>query len=127
MMSNDEKLDRLLREAADSENESHVDADRFLQRLRPHIQRVRRATDSSRPLWWSVAAIVPLALLLWALAPWSVGSSVDAAILEEFDILEILAALDPTEIATLEPELIELYADLEIVEELPVDLLEVSE
>ncbi|HIA28077.1 MAG TPA: hypothetical protein EYN79_08200 [Planctomycetes bacterium] len=127
MNSKDQNLDRLLKEASAAEVPVTVDATRFLARLRSRPTSPRWVSALPRPLWLSAAALVPLALLLWAMAPWSTSVSLDAAILDELDLLELLSTLEPAEIATLDPDLIDFYADLEIVEELPVDLLGVSE
>jgi len=129
-------LDPRLEEAAAAERErAPTDAERFFARL---DQRLATSPGTGRALRLpavSWAAIIPIALALWWLfggsfapdrAPTSPGDgalAAESALIEELDVLELLADLVPAGEEELDPELIDLYVDFEIIEELPVETL----
>jgi hypothetical protein len=123
------RLDALLDEAADAErSRPPVDAERFLARLRGRLIPI-----ATRPLLapaLAAAAIIPLALCLWLLfadtGPDPAVRDAEFSLIEELDVLEILAELTPEEIDEIDPGLFDLYLNWEIIDELPVETLENS-
>jgi hypothetical protein len=119
-------LDRLLAEAAAAERSlRHPDPERFLANLRGKL--APAAARPRRTLAYAIAAVVPLALTLWLLfgapTPGSRSSEEDLALIERLDLLEVLAELSEGEIETLDPEFIDLVRDLDILDEIPVEIL----
>ena len=128
-------VERWLDEAVEAErNAPPVDADRFIARLRARLLVHGAGPLAPRsPLGraLAVAAMIPIALGLWLLiggpgtAPNPSDRSVEeVALIEELDLLLILDELSPAEIEAFDPELIDLYQNLEVLEDLPVELLE---
>lgn len=121
-------VDPLLDEAVAAEaRHDSVDPERFLGRLRSRLVPVSPQARL-RPVL-ALAAVVPLVLTLWLIlrsdAP-STRSNEELALIENLDLLVLLEDLTPEEIEELDPELLDLYLDWEIVDELPVELLENS-
>jgi hypothetical protein len=128
--ANDSGLDRLLTEAAIAERRATpVDADRFLTRLRVRLTPFSHRPGLGRAL--AVAAMLPIALGLGLMfgAPGSGPNTTpelrgeELALIEELDVLLILDELSPDEVAEIDPDLLDLYLNLEIIEELPVEIL----
>lgn len=128
-------LDRLLDEASRAERDlPAADADRFLARLSPRLESAPRARIRLAPAL-SLAAMVPIALAVWwfiagsdpAADPGTFGGdpapAAETALLEELELLELLAELAPASGESLDPDLIDLYFDFEIIDELPVETL----
>jgi len=134
-----------LAEAVDAERRAPpADAERFLARLRLRLASSPREGRVHRIPALSWAALIPVALALWWLfargpavergapapgAPPSTEGAIagETDLIEELDVLELLAELVPAgpddRAPELDPELIDLYVDLEIIEEFPVETL----
>ena len=126
-------LDRWLDDAAAAESREPVDADRFLHRLRTRIEGDRILSMPRTPLSISrIAAAILLPLGLAAGLFFFSDSDAplpaeEVALIEDLDLLVLLDELSPEELSEIDPELFDLYEHLEMIEELPVDVLGDSE
>ncbi len=132
----DGQLDRWLTEAAAAERaETTVDADRFMARLRMRVAPMVPSPFAERPgivRVFAVAAMIPLCLALWlcfglpndgGTVPPGGETSEELALIDDLDLLELLDDLPTGEIAEIDPDMIDLYLHLDVIEELPVELL----
>ena len=141
------RLDQLLAESAAAE-EKHppVDVDRLVNRLRARVFPEHgngRGLDGrrSRAQWLRVAATaaaIPLAIGIWIFCtepspgdPSRDGfgtdgvevALVDVPVLEELDLLLLLENISPEELSELDPDLIDLYQHVDVIDDLPVEVL----
>lgn len=128
-------LDRWLDEAAAAERAAPaVDTERFMERLRLRIAPLTPNPFRERPAMaraFAVAAMIPLVLALWLCFgldenPRPLEESISAeelALIDDLDLLEILDDLPSDEIVEIDPDLFDLYLRLEVLEELPVEVL----
>ena len=126
-------LDRWLEDAAAAESTEGVDHDRFLHRLRTRIEGDRILAMPRTPLSLgriAAAILLPLGLaagLFLFSGPEAPLPAEEVALIEDLDLLVLLDELSPEELSDLDPELFDLYQHLEMIEELPVDVLGDSE
>ncbi len=123
-------VDRWIDEAVAAEqSQPTVDSDLFLARLRRQIAPLVVPARPRLVRSFALAAMVPLALVLWLLfQPVSPEGNtddlrVDVALIDDLDLLELLNDLSPQVLEQIDPELFDLYLDLELIEELPVEVL----
>ena len=77
----------------------------------------------------ALAAAIPVALTLWLIFGPGLGGSDPAggsemALIEDLDLLEVLSELAPEDLEDLDPEWLDLYQDWELLEDLPLEILE---
>jgi len=123
-------MDQLIDEAVAAEqSQSTVDSELFLVRLRRQIASLVVPARPRLVQSFALAAMVPLALVLWLLfQPASPGVNsddlrIDVALIDDLDLLELLNDLSPQLLEQIDPELFDLYLDLELIEDLPVEVL----
>lgn len=127
-------LDRVTRvlaeDAAAERNHPPVDADRFVRRLRARLLPEAPPSRLGSVPWLrlaATAAAIPVALAAWLLLSQPASEpgdgSVEIALLEDLDLLLLLEELTPEEILELDPDLIGLYQHVEVIEELPLQVL----
>ena len=129
-------LDRLLDEAIQAEREAPPpDPDLFLAGVRDRIASSGLPPHLGSSRWFQIAAAVLFAIILGFVAVPSASrdpadpagsGDVDVAVIEQLDLLRELEGLDPEELQGMDPELVEILSNLELLRNVPLEILESS-